>query len=108
LIYKTTSDETENLISILEKYLNTSNKNEIVLYSLEEIENLIIGSYKTNTSIPKYLIITDKYLSDNHEKNRLNRLIQIAINKNVKTRIVNSESKAGLRITQLGGMVCFS
>jgi stalled ribosome rescue protein Dom34 len=53
-------------------------------------------------------MLTDKHLSDSPEKNRIHRLMQIATNRNVKTRIVDAESKAGLRLTQLGGMVCFA
>jgi stalled ribosome rescue protein Dom34 len=108
LINETTSGETENLIGMLEKHLNTSNQDTVVLYSLEEIEDRIYGSRKPGRPIPKYLMLTDKYLSDSPEKNRINRLIQIATNRNVKTRIVDAESTAGLRLTQLGGMVYFA
>lgn len=108
LICETTSEETENLIGILEQHLNTSNQDTVVLYSLEETEDLILGSRKSGRPIPEYLMLTDKYLSDSREKNRIHRLIQIATNRNVKTRIVDGESSAGLRLTQLGGMVCFA
>ena len=108
LISETTSEETENLVDMLEKYLNASNQNTVVLYSLEETEDLITGSRKPGRPKPEYLMLTDKYLSDSREKNRIHRLMQIATNRNVKTRIVDAESPAGLRLTQLGGMVCFA
>ena len=108
LISETTSEETENLIDILEKSLNTSNQNTIVLYSLKETEDLILGPRKPGKPKPEYLILTDKYLSDSCEKNRIHRLMQIATTRNVKTRIVDAKSKAGLRLTQLGGKVCFA
>jgi len=108
LICETTSEETENLIGMLEKNLNASNQDTIVLYSLKEIEDRILGSRKSGRPISEYLMLTDKYLSDSREKNRIHRLIQIAPNRNVKTRIVDAESTAGLRLTQLGGMVCFA
>jgi hypothetical protein len=34
--------------------------------------------------------------------------MQIAANRNIKTRIVDAESAAGLRLTQLGGIVSFA
>jgi stalled ribosome rescue protein Dom34 len=108
LISETTSDETENLIDLLEKRLSAPNQNTLVLYSLEEIEDLILGPQKPINPKPEYLMLTDKHLSDSHEKNRIHRLMQIATNKNVKIRIVDAESTAGRRLTQLGGMVCFA
>jgi stalled ribosome rescue protein Dom34 len=108
LVNETTSEETENLIELLEKHLNTSNQNTVVLYSLGEIEDLIFRSQKPNRPKPDYLMLTDKYLRNSLEKNRIHRLMQITANRNVKTRIVDAESPAGLRLTQLGGMVCFA
>jgi len=106
LINETTSEETESLIDILEKHLHASNQETSVLYSLEETGDLIFSPWKPGRPRPEYLMLTDKYLSDSCEKNRLHRLMQIAKNKKVKTRIVGAESAAGLRLAQLGGMVC--
>jgi len=108
LICETTAEETENLIEILEKRLNASDKNNPVLFSLEEAENLILKRQKPGRPKPEYLMLTDRYLADNREKNRLHRLMQIAKNKNVKTRIIHAESPAGQRLTQLGGIVCLT
>lgn len=108
LICETTAEETENLIEILEKRLNTSEKTNLVLFSLEEAEALILNQQKPARPKPEYLLLTDKYLADNREKNRLHRLMQIAANRKVKTRIVNAESPAGVRLTQLGGIVCIA
>ena len=108
LICETTAEETENLIEILEKRLSTSENNNLVLFSLEEAEALIFNPHKTSRPKPEYLLLTDKYLADNREKNRLHRLMQIAANRKVKTRVVNAESPAGVRLTQLGGIVCIA
>jgi stalled ribosome rescue protein Dom34 len=108
IICETTAEETENLIEILEKRLNASDKNNFVLFSLEEAENLIFNQQKPARPKPEYLLLTDRYLADNREKNRLHRLIQIATNRNIKTRIINAESPAGLRLTQLGGFICLA
>ena len=73
-----------------------------------EIEDLILGPQKPSRLTAEYLMLTDEYLSNSHEKNRIHRLMQIATNRNVKTRIIDAESTAGLRLNQLGGMVCLA
>jgi stalled ribosome rescue protein Dom34 len=93
---------------MLEKHLQASNTSSAVLYSLREIEDLVLGQWKQGKPKPEYLLLTNKYLSNSSEKNRINRLVQVAKNKNVKTRIVDAETAAGIRITQLGGLVCFT
>ena len=108
LIDETTAEETENLIEILEERLNNTDHNSDVLFSLEEAENLILKQQKPSRLKPEYLLLTDKYLADNRQKNRLHRLMQIAKNKEVKTRIINAELPAGKRLTQLGGIVCLT
>ena len=108
LIRETTSEETDNLLDLLEKRLNTSNRENTVLFSLEEAENLILHSSKTSTRKPEYVLLTDEYLQGNRQKNRLHRLLQIASNMRIKTRVVDSESRAGQRIAQLGGFVCLA
>jgi stalled ribosome rescue protein Dom34 len=79
-----------------------------VLFSLEEAENLILCKQAPGKPKPEYLLLTDNYLSSSRQKNRVHRLLQIATNKNVKTRIINAESTAGIRLTQLGGLVCLA
>ena len=108
LIRETTSGEAENLIDLLEKHLNSSDRGTVVLYSFAEIENLILAPQKTEKAVPEYLLLTDDYLSDFRNKNRMHRLMQVATNRNIKTRIVDKESNAGQRLTQLGGMIYFA
>lgn len=108
IINETTEEETENLIGILEKSIVNSDNNSLVLFSLQEAENLIIKRHKPSDPKPEYLMLTNKYLSNSLQKNRLHRLVQIATNKKVETRIVKAESPAGKRLTQLGGFVCLA
>ncbi len=106
IIDETTTKESENLLELLEKRLNKNDN--LVFFSLEEAENLILSQPAASKPKPEYLLITDKYLSSSRQKGRLNRLTQIAANRKVKTRIVNAESPAGIRLTQLGGIVCLA
>lgn len=108
IISETTSEETENLIEILEKRLNDSGKKNLVHFSLEEAENLILKRHKSGSPKPEYLLLTDRYLAENRAKSRLERLTQIAAKRNVKTRIIDAESPAGKRLTQLGGLICIA
>jgi stalled ribosome rescue protein Dom34 len=106
LIAKTTAQESENLMENLEKRLNTQDQQ--VLFSLQEAENLILSQQMQGKPQPEYLLITDDYLKKSRQRNRVQRLIQIAQNKQVKTRVVDGESAAGARLNQLGGLVCLA
>ena len=105
LIQDATSQETVNLLELINHKLSSSSDYNPVLYSIEEIEDLIVYSRKTSFK-PEILLLTDRYLASAHQKNRINRLMQIASNKRVKTRVVDAESPVGKRLSQLGGIVC--
>ncbi|HII86085.1 TPA: hypothetical protein HA273_05910 [Candidatus Bathyarchaeota archaeon] len=104
IVNETTTEENTNLIELIEIKLNVTGPKDNVLYSLEEAESLMFRS-KTNIE-PEYLLLTDKYLAENPRKGRINKLLQIAANKKIKTRIVKADSAAGKRLSQLGGFVC--
>lgn len=108
LISETTSKEADNIVDTLEKRLNSINDNAVVLFSLKEIEDLVYSQWKDGKVKPEYLMLTDKYLTEQKDKNRIHRLLQIAKNKLVKTKIVNAETPAGKRLSQFGGLVCFT
>jgi len=106
LIQETAAEETENLLEILEKRLNTADN--LVLFSLQEAENLILSQQVVGKPQPEYLLLTDEYLAGSRQKGRLHRLMQVAQNRKVKTRVISAESNAGKRLTQLGGIVCLA
>jgi stalled ribosome rescue protein Dom34 len=104
MVQNATSEETEGLIDLLESQLSSSRGDNAVLYSLDEAEDVVLYSRKGSLK-PEYLLLTDKYLANSRQKGKLNRLMQVAANKKVKTRVVDAESPAGKRLTQLGGIV---
>jgi stalled ribosome rescue protein Dom34 len=106
LIEKNATEETENLLEILEKRL--SQTDNLVLFSLQEAETLILNPKAPGKPQPEYLMLTDNYLDGTRQKNRVNRLMMIAAKNGVKTRVINVESNAGTRLTQLGGIVCLA
>jgi stalled ribosome rescue protein Dom34 len=103
LIVQNAAEETENLLEILEKRL--AGTDNLVAFSLPEAENLILATQPLGKPQPEYLLLTDTYLAASRQKSRLQRLTQIAQNKKIKTRVINAESTAGARLTQLGGIV---
>jgi stalled ribosome rescue protein Dom34 len=107
-IAETTSEEADRIVNVLEKHLYRSGDGTVVLYALKEIEDIIYDRNKKDDFVNAYLLLTDQYLAGSKNKNRIHRLLQIAQNKKVKTRIVNAETAAGSRISQFGGIVFFS
>jgi stalled ribosome rescue protein Dom34 len=108
LVAQTTAGEADHIVDALNERLFSVNSASMVLYTLGEIENRIYGTRGQSNLDTGYLILTDEYLTVSSEKDRVHRLLQIAKNKNVRTRIVNAETPAGHRIGQLGGIVLFT
>jgi stalled ribosome rescue protein Dom34 len=106
LIQETAAEETENLLEILEKRLSKSDN--LVLFSLQEAETLTLNPQPPGKPQPEYLMLTNDYLAGSRQKYRVNRLMQVAANSGVKTRVIDAESNAGKRLTQLGGIVCLA
>ena len=105
-IAETTEQEEENLLGLLEKKLNMQGSEVLVLYSLEEIEDAVYGSWLPGKPVPEYLLVNENYPVSRRGKNRVQRLLQVATNRRVKTKTVKADSAAGKRLAQLGGMVC--
>ena len=107
LISKTTAADADRVLDTLEKWLSDEDS-ATILYSLEEVEDLMYGQWTSGKVKPEYLMLTDKYLQNSRERNRVNRLLQISNNKNVKTVVVDADAPAGKRLMQLGGLVCLT
>jgi stalled ribosome rescue protein Dom34 len=108
VIGDTTSRDAENIATALEKSLDSDDSGMVVLYSLEEIEDLVYGRQQQNSLRPEHVVLTDKYLADTRNRRTVLRLLQISKNMGIKTTIVKAETGTGLRLSQLGGLVCFA
>ena len=108
LIAETTSGDAEHTVDALEKYIYSSDDNNAALFSIKEIEDAVYTRGNSSDQHTKYLMLTDKYLAESTDKNRIHRLLQISKNRKVKTRIVNAETPAGKRISQFGGIILFT
>ena len=108
ILVETTTEEANQAVNSLEKHLYGNANKSIVLYALKEIEDLVYSQEKRSEFKTEYLLLTDTYLATSRQKNRIHRLLQIAKNNNVKTRIISSKTTPGTRISQFGGIVFFS
>jgi stalled ribosome rescue protein Dom34 len=108
LMSETTSANADRILDTLERRLSDVEDGAIILYSLEEVEDLIYSKWSSDGVKPEYLMLTDEYLLNYREKTRINRLVQILNNKNVKTVVVDVDTPAGKRLKQLGGLVCLA
>ena len=108
VIGETTSRDAGSIVAALEKSLDSDDSGTVVSYSLEEIEDLVYGRHERSSLRPEHVVLTDKYLADTKDRGRILRLLQISKNKGIKTTIINAETRAGLRLSQLGGLVCFA
>ncbi|MBY9005849.1 MAG: hypothetical protein KGD63_03740 [Candidatus Lokiarchaeota archaeon] len=105
-------NEDDQIIGILKKRLNNT-KDGLVLHSLNEIEELIYQDGKKKKKFkplklnPEYIILTTNYLNNHRQKNRVHRLLQIVRNREIKTKIIDSENPSGIFIDSLGGITCF-
>ncbi len=106
ILSNTRSKDADRIVDTLEKHLNDSTAT--VLYSLDEIEELI-GKWNGRGDLkPEYIVLTDRYLTNCKEKNRINKIFQISKNKKVKTKVVSVDTKAGMRVSQFGGLICIT
>jgi len=64
---------------------------------------------RQNPNLPKpnYIILTEEYLKNPKNRNKTHRILQLAKNLEIKTKIVSQESEAGISVEKFGGIVCY-
>ncbi len=111
--FKILVDETSNQegLLILEELTEIINKNEKVseiLYTWREIDyELRLIRQNPNLPKPNYIILTEEYLKNPKNRNKAHRILQIAKNLEIKTKIVSQESEAGITVEKFGGLACY-
>jgi stalled ribosome rescue protein Dom34 len=90
----------QQVMNVLERHLNNPDDIETLLFTLGEVENAVYMDCRS----PDYILVTEDFRLKH--RRRINRLLQVAANKDVKTRIIKSDTPEATRITQLGGLVC--
>ncbi|MBN2335579.1 hypothetical protein JXL21_08460 [Candidatus Bathyarchaeota archaeon] len=89
----------QHVMDVLEKRLSTSEGIETLLYSLDEVEEALYGDGSLD-----YILVTEDFVS--RHRRRTQKILQIAANKGVKTKVIGSKSKHCGRIAQFGGLIC--
>ena len=99
MLLETSSVDMRHVMEVLEERLNDPEGIETLLFSLDEIESHIYGGGEAD-----YMLVTDQF----HERHRrrTHRLLQIFANRSTQTSIVPTDTAAGTRLTQFGGLVC--
>jgi len=96
---------------ILEELTEIINRNEKfskILYTWREIDyELRLIKQNPNLTKPNYIILTEEYLKKPKNRNRIHRILQIAKNLEIKTKIVSIESEAGGIVDNFGGLICY-
>jgi stalled ribosome rescue protein Dom34 len=98
-IAKGVEDDLSLVMGELEKRLSNERGIESLMFSLDEVENAVYTGKEV-----EYVLITKRFL-EQHRK-RIQRLVQVAENREIKTRILPQESPYIGAITKFGGMVC--
>jgi stalled ribosome rescue protein Dom34 len=97
-IRKAGEGDMQLVMSVLEKRLSSRAGIETLRFSLNEVEDAIYHDVES-----EYLLVTQRF-QEQHRR-RLQRLVQVAENKGVKTRVIPVGSKHVGRISQFGGLI---
>ena len=106
----TINDELHEIVKRLDKLIHTGDPEKQLLYTLEEIGDIVYeGGKKDKTAAERLdiIIITAKFIEKQANKSHVHRLLQIANNKGVKTKTISIESPFTDRFDQLGGLLAF-
>ena len=106
IVKETSNQETMLILEDLNEVINTSDSK--ILYTLKEIEQKIDKKWKDNKDKLYYIIITDEYLGTPKYRNRAHRILQIARNYGIKTKVVDVETETGITVKGYGGLICFT
>lgn len=101
--------ESDSIIKLLDARLSDDTGTVTVLFSLEEIDRFFKTFVKAGPSsvgVPEHILMTDRFWAEQKSSPRLQRIMDLARNAGVKTRVLRDDNAAGARIAQLGGLVC--
>jgi stalled ribosome rescue protein Dom34 len=107
-VKETSNQEAMLILEELNDLISKPYKYSEILYTVREIERELDRGWKIDEKKPNYILLTDDYLKNFRQKSRIHRLLQIAKNRGIKTKIVSADSDAGRKITSFGGLICFT
>jgi stalled ribosome rescue protein Dom34 len=96
------------ILEDLKELIGKNASSSKIFYTYKEIDyELRLIKQNPNLPKPNYIILTEGYLKKPKNRNRTYRILQIAKNLKIKTKIVNPESEAGTIVEKFGGLVCY-
>ena len=108
IVDKTSNQEGLLILEELKEIINKDEKFSKILYTWREIDSeLRYIKRNPNSPKPNYIILTEEYLKNPKNRNKIQRILQIAENLEIKTKIVKEESEAGVTVKNFGGLICF-
>ncbi len=108
IVGETSNQEALLILEELTEIINKNEKFSKILYTWREIDyELRLIKQNSNLPKPNYIILTEEYLKNPKNRNKTHRILQIAQNLKIKTKIVNEESEAGISVKKFGGLVCY-
>jgi len=108
LVEETSNQEGLLILAELTKLINKNEKFSKILYTWREIDyELKLIKQNPKLPKPKYIILTDEYLKNPKNRNKTHRILQIAKNLEINTKIIRKESEAGNIVDNFGGLICY-
>jgi len=108
IVEETSNQEALLILAELTEVIKKNEKFSKILYTWREIDHeLRLINQNPNLPKPNYIILTEEYLKNPKNRNKTHRILQIAKNLEIKTKIVSQESEAGISVEKFGGLVCY-
>ena len=108
IVNETSNQEGLLIIEELTEVINKNEKFSKILYTWREIDHeLKLINQNPNLPKPNYITLTKEYLKNPKNRSKTHRILQIAKNLEIKTKIVSKESEAGAIVDKFGGLVCY-
>jgi stalled ribosome rescue protein Dom34 len=108
IVEETSNQESLLILADLTEIINKNEKFSKILYTWREVDHeLRLITKNPNLPKPNYIILTEEYLKNPKNRNKTYRILQIAKNLEIKTKIVNQETEAGISVKNFGGFVCY-
>ena len=98
-VLEASEGDLNQVMGVLERRLGSPEGIESVVFSLEEAEAAVYSE-----TPPEYLLVLEEFQSK-HMRRTL-KILQVAQNRGVKTRVIPSRSSHTQRLSQFGGLVC--
>lgn len=108
IVAETSNQEGLLILEELTEIINRNEKFSRILYTWKEVDyELRRINHDPNLIKPNYIILTEEYLKNPKNRNKTHRILQIAQNLEIKTKIVSEESEAGVVVKKFGGLICY-